>query len=89
VLNSAGSLKRKILLEESVENPHSILEEQKIILRSFCDTVVPKLISEDGPLLRSLITGVFPSTKVPPIEDKVLEEKLPLEFDRRFLRYEN
>ena len=77
MLNSAGNLKRKILSEGEVDDPHSLNQEQKIILRSFCDTVVPKLISEDGPLLKSLIQGVFPSSEIPPIEDKELMEKFP------------
>lgn len=60
------------MAEGNIENPHSFEQEQKIILRSFCDTVVPKLVSEDGPLLKSLIQGVFPKTVIPDIDDKVL-----------------
>ena len=89
VLNSAGNLKRKILLDESVKDPHSLEEEQKIILRSFCDTVVPKLISDDCPLLKSLIQGVFPSSSIPPIEDAQLIKILPGECKRRFLLFKN
>ena len=89
VLNSAGNLKRKILINEEVKDPHSLNEEQKIILRSFCDTVVPKLISDDCPLLKSLIQGVFPLTSIPPIEDAQLSKILPEECKRRYLLYSN
>lgn len=85
VLNSAGNLKRKILSEGAGEEAHSQEEEQKIILRSFSDTVVPKLISEDNPLLKSLIIGVFPNSNVPPITDPELLGFLKEECDARFL----
>lgn len=36
--------------------------EQKILLRSVCETIVPKLVAEDVPLLANLLTGVFPGS---------------------------
>ena len=89
VLNSAGGLKRKIMNSGKSVDPHSLENEQSIILRSFCDTVVPKLVSEDVPLIKMLIKGVFPGSDIPPIEDAELMEKLEIECDMRFLLKSN
>ncbi len=42
--------------------------EQKILLRSVCETMVPKLIAEDIPLLSNLLQGVFPGSSIPTIK---------------------
>jgi dynein heavy chain 1 len=42
--------------------------EQKILLRSVCETLVPKLIAEDIPLLSNLLQGVFPGSSIPTIK---------------------
>ena len=67
VLNSAGSLKRAQTREESM--PLEIFE-QNILLRSLCDTVVPKLVAEDTPLLSNLLLGVFPRCRHPQAEGR-------------------
>jgi dynein heavy chain 1 len=36
--------------------------EENIPLKSLCDTLVPKLIQDDIPLLNSLLSGVFPGS---------------------------
>lgn len=36
--------------------------EEGILIQSLCDTLVPKLIAQDIPLLESLLQGVFPGT---------------------------
>ena len=36
------------------------LAEQEILVQSVCETMVPKLVAEDIPLLFSLMTDVFP-----------------------------
>ncbi len=36
------------------------LPEQEILIQSVCETMVPKLVAEDIPLLFSLLTDVFP-----------------------------
>ena len=82
VLNSAGGLKR-IAINKDADLANQPIEEQKIILRSFCDTVVPKLISEDTPLLESLIKGVFPDADIPLIEDLKLSECISIECKKR------
>lgn len=90
VLNSAGSLKRRLMADAAPDtNPHSLENEQIIILRSFSDTVVPKLISDDSPLLKLLIKGIFPTANVPPIENEELLKHLKVECDKRFLLYTN
>lgn len=74
VLVSAGNVKRdriqKIkenLLErnpEEVPDEASIAEalpEQDILIQSVCETMVPKLVAEDIPLLFSLLNDVFPN----------------------------
>ena len=50
--------------------------EQNILLRSVCDTVVPKLIAEDVPLLSSLLSGVIPGADIIQIGEAVLRETL-------------
>ena len=87
VLNFAGNLKRKIM--ETVEDPHQLKLELKIILSSFCNTVVPKLVSEDIPLLNSLIQGMFPGMDIPSIEDEKLKVHIKTECERRFLDFGN
>lgn len=82
VLNSAGNLKRRAIKEDA-STANLPVEEQKIILRSFCDTVVPKLISDDAPLLESLIKGVFPDADIPTIEDLNLRKALSKECEER------
>ncbi|UYV74435.1 DYNC1H1, partial [Cordylochernes scorpioides] len=68
VLVSAGNIKRdriqhiKSATQESV-NEEAIaqqLPEQEILIQSVCETLVPKLVAEDIPLLFSLLTDVFP-----------------------------
>lgn len=48
VLNSAGNLKRELSKKDSV---NSLEKEVEIILQSFIDTVQPKLVSQDVPIL--------------------------------------
>ena len=40
--------------------------EIQVIIESVLDTLVPKLVSQDVPLLRSLITDVFPNAQYVP-----------------------
>lgn len=64
VLVSAGNLKRK---EKALLADASLIDENweaKILIKSLCDTLVPKLIAEDIPLLSSLLTGVFPGSNI-------------------------
>jgi dynein heavy chain 1 len=71
VLVSAGNVKRnRILNIKEVKMEHGEvldeaaiaeqLPEQEILIQSICETMVPKLVAEDIPLLYSLLSDVFP-----------------------------
>ena len=67
VLVSAGNIKRVRILRIKSENKETDeakiaeqLPEQEILIQSVCETMVPKLVAEDIPLLFSLLTDVFP-----------------------------
>ena len=52
-------LSRAPLSDDKMEKDPS-LAEQEILVQSVCETMVPKLVAEDIPLLFSLMTDVFP-----------------------------
>ena len=64
VLISAGNLKRRE--KDKVKDAQEINEdwEANILIKSLCDTFVPKLIADDIPLLSSLLSGVFPGSSI-------------------------
>jgi dynein heavy chain 1, cytosolic len=72
VLVTAGNIKRG----ETQEDRNLDDWEQNILLRSVCDTVVPKLIAEDVPLLSSLLSGVIPGADIIQIGEENLREAL-------------
>ncbi|KAJ9053275.1 dynein heavy chain [Entomophthora muscae] len=86
VLVSAGNLKRARLhkVRELIKEgggPDSIdcvsegLPEQEILMQSIRETLMPKLVSDDIPLLRSLMTDVFPGVDYAPVDlDRLKEE---------------
>ena len=63
VLNSAGNIKRALLAsaagDDSIDT-QGLVPEQELIIRSISETVAPKLVGGDLPLLKTLITDVFP-----------------------------
>lgn len=77
VLVSAGNVKRDRIqrireaMEKSGGNNDIVdegaiaenLPEQEILVQSVCETMVPKLVAEDIPLLFSLLSDVFPGVK--------------------------
>lgn len=72
---SAGNIKRIYLEEqnkesETHENIVDQLSEKKILIQSVCETLVPKLISEDIPILFSLLKDIFPDVKYQPKQMK-------------------
>ncbi|ORZ40908.1 dynein heavy chain [Catenaria anguillulae PL171] len=77
VLVSAGNLKRlrigpgSAAAQEGVSDPTT---EQEILIQSVCETVMPKLVIEDLPLLRSLLHDVFPGVEYKPVDLGKLEE---------------
>ena len=76
VLMITGSLKRSE--SAKVSDPAEIDEkwEANILIKSLCDTLVPKLIAEDIPLLRSLLQGVFPGSDIIQVREGELKETL-------------
>ena len=52
------------------------LQEQEILIQSVCETLVPKLIAEDIPLLFSLLNDVFPSISYKRAEMADLKEEI-------------
>lgn len=83
VLVSAGNIKRdriqRIKQNDASINEASIAEqlpEQEILIQSICETMVPKLIAEDIPLLFSLLSDVFPGIKYTRAEMRKLKEEI-------------
>lgn len=88
VLVSAGNVKRDRIMRikenkrqqgETNIDEASIAEnlpEQEILIQSVCETMVPKLVAEDIPLLFSLLSDVFPNIKYTRAEMKGLKEEI-------------
>jgi dynein heavy chain 1, cytosolic len=76
VLVGAGELKRHALSESEKDGKASeqSLEEleKEVLLKSTCDSILPKLVAEDIPLFVSLLTAVFPGSSLPVIGNDVL-----------------
>ncbi|XP_054005626.1 dynein heavy chain, cytoplasmic isoform X1 [Hylaeus anthracinus] len=88
VLISAGNVKRD-RIQKIKEGMHgrgetnideaSIAEnlpEQEILIQSVCETMVPKLVAEDIPLLFSLLNDVFPNVNYTRAEMKGLKDQI-------------
>ncbi|XP_049288218.1 dynein heavy chain, cytoplasmic isoform X3 [Anopheles funestus] len=88
VLVSAGNVKRDRIMkikdtkkqqgEENIDEA-SIAEnlpEQEILIQSVCETMVPKLVAEDIPLLFSLLSDVFPNVGYTRAEMKGLKDEI-------------
>uniref|UniRef100_A0A146KZ76 Dynein heavy chain, cytoplasmic n=1 Tax=Lygus hesperus TaxID=30085 RepID=A0A146KZ76_LYGHE len=83
VLVSAGNVKRdriqRIKAGDNGLDETSIAEnlpEQEILIQSVCETMVPKLVAEDIPLLFSLLNDVFPQVQYTRAEMTKLKEEL-------------
>ncbi|XP_027203133.2 dynein heavy chain, cytoplasmic isoform X1 [Dermatophagoides pteronyssinus] len=84
VLVSAGNIKRDRIQRIRQSDPTVIdesriaeqLPEQEILIQSICETMVPKLIAEDIPLLFSLLSDVFPGIKYTRAEMRKLREEI-------------
>ncbi|KAJ3351758.1 hypothetical protein GGF32_004086 [Allomyces javanicus] len=84
VLVSAGNLKRMRIGND--EKDWSAPEtEQEILIQSVCETVMPKLVIDDLPLLRSLLADVFPGIEYRPVDLQKLEEAIRAVCKERFL----
>ena len=45
-------------------------------MRSVCNTLIPKLVSEDITLFNSLLSGVFPDCKIEEVREDALKNKI-------------
>lgn len=88
VLVSAGNVKRDRIArikdnmkqagEENIDEGTIAenLPEQEILIQSVCETMVPKLVAEDIPLLFSLLNDVFPNVGYTRAEMKGLKDEI-------------
>ena len=76
MLVSSGNLKRAEKLKVKDQSEIDEKWEQNILIKSLCDTLVPKLIQDDIPLLSSLLTGVFPGSSIIQNREGQLKENL-------------
>lgn len=88
VLVSAGNVKRDRIMkikenmrqsgEENIDEGTIAenLPEQEILIQSVCETMVPKLVAEDIPLLFSLLNDVFPNVGYTRAEMKGLKDEI-------------
>jgi dynein heavy chain 1 len=87
VLVMAGNVKRekiqRIREEHQKQNQQideskiaADLNEQEILIQSIMESFVPRLITEDLPLLQSLLNDVFPGVKYDPIEIAGLKDEI-------------
>lgn len=84
---SAGNVKRDRIqrIKESSEQRGETIEElkiaeklpeQEILIQSICETMVPKLVAEDIPLLFSLLSDVFPGVGYTPAQMDALKDQI-------------
>ena len=78
VLVSAGNIKRNQIhraFNDAREKGEEVKQkdiaqrfpEHQILIQSICETLTPKLVSEDMTLLQSLLNDVFPDTSYAPM----------------------
>ena len=71
-------VKIKMELQKLSDGNYSTIEtwEQNILLRSVCNTLIPKLVSEDITLFNSLLKGVFPNCVIEEVKEDELKNKI-------------
>ena len=62
VLAGAGELKRKAISSTGSKTMAAL--EMEVLMRSLCNSIVPKLVSQDVPLFTSLFQSVFPGQQL-------------------------
>ncbi|TFY78308.1 hypothetical protein EWM64_g5702 [Hericium alpestre] len=83
VLASAGILKRERLAiarssgeDVDIGDLSNDIAEQVIVIQSVTETIVPKLVADDVPLLTNLLADVFPGTDYVPVDLDALREQI-------------
>lgn len=66
---------------------NSVLVSTQILIQSVCETMVPKLVAEDIPLLFSLLSDVFPGVQYHRGEMTALREELKKVCQEMYLTY--
>ncbi|KFD71623.1 hypothetical protein M514_05338 [Trichuris suis] len=98
VLVKAGNVKRERVqkVKEELEKSEQIvseeaiaekLGEQEVLIQSICETLVPKLVAEDIPLMFSLLSDVFPGVAHVKADMKRLREEISAVCSERHLCY--
>ncbi|TPX59802.1 hypothetical protein PhCBS80983_g02245 [Powellomyces hirtus] len=93
VLVSAGNLKREVLQTlrsgdastPSDDKMSDSTSEQQLMIRSVRETVIPKLVAEDIPLLQSLLDDVFPGVEYTAVNIETLKHAIKVACARRRL----
>ena len=65
------------------------LPEQDILIQSVMETMVPKLVAEDTPLLNSLLSDVFPSVTYQPAGMEALRKEITNVCQEMYLVFSN
>ncbi|KAF8746268.1 hypothetical protein AX14_000063 [Amanita brunnescens Koide BX004] len=81
VLASAGILKRERMqnsrnTDDDIPMLSDAISEQIILIQSVTETIVPKLVADDVPLLTSLLADVFPGVDYLPVDLEALREQI-------------
>ncbi|MBN3298743.1 DYHC1 protein, partial [Amia calva] len=84
VLISAGNVKRERIQRIKREKRE---RGEDILIQSVCETMVPKLVAEDIPLLFSLLSDVFPGVQYQRGEMTALREELKKVCAEMYLTY--
>ncbi|XP_059178510.1 cytoplasmic dynein 1 heavy chain 1-like isoform X2 [Physella acuta] len=98
VLVSAGNVKRdkiQFVKQGMIERGETVDEstiaenvsEQEILIQSVMETMVPKLVAEDIPLLHSLLSDVFPGVEYTAAEMTALRQQIKKVCDEMYLIY--
>ncbi|KAF8887780.1 dynein heavy chain protein 1 [Infundibulicybe gibba] len=94
VLASAGILKRERLQsarsaetnDDDIVGLSDTISEQIILIQSVTETIVPKLVADDVPLLTNLLADVFPGVDYLPVDlDDLREQILKVCAERRLI----
>jgi hypothetical protein len=75
-ISPAGDIVDGVTRLEPVVNINIDQWEQNILLKSVCDTLIPKLVAEDITLFNSLLIGVYPDAKVVEVKEDLLRKKI-------------
>ena len=96
VLVAAGNMKRERMKKKEDENKEKKLppmtpeeqenEEKDVLISAISDNIIPKLVAEDIPLLRSLVSGVFPGYTIRDIDAAALKSQIQIECGNRLLQ---